>query len=192
MKCDIILSGVGGQGVLSVAAIITMGAMKEGLIVRQSEVHGMAQRGGAVQAHLRISDKEIEGDLIQKGTANIILSMEPIEGLRYLDYLASDGVLITSLDPVVNIPDYPEESFIQKNIKSIPSYIVIKSKELALEAGAPRAINMVMVGAISKKLSVSKEALEASISERFALKGEKIVDINLKAFRLGREAEYTL
>ncbi len=192
MKCDIILSGVGGQGVLSVAAVITRGAMKSGFVVRQSEVHGMAQRGGAVQAHLRISDSEIESDLIQRGSANILLSMEPLEGLRYLDYLRSDGILITSLDPVVNIPDYPEKSFIHSNIKSLPSYIVVESKKLAVEAGSPRSTNMVMVGAVSRKLELEEGILEDSIREYFSSKGEKIVDINLKAFRSGREAEHTL
>ncbi len=187
-KYDIILSGVGGQGVLSVAAIITMGAMKEGLLVRQSEVHGMAQRGGAVLAHMRISDKEIPSDLIAKGSADVILSMEPLESLRYTEYLSPKGSIITSKEPLINIPDYPEQDLIQNEIKSFPSNKLINTKELAKEAGSLRAVNMVMVGAASSVIPIKAENLEAAIAEKFESKGSNIVEMNLKAFRLGREA----
>lgn len=183
---DIILSGVGGQGVLSVAAVVSMAAMKENYIVRQSEVHGMAQRGGAVLAHMRISKKFIESDLIPKGAADVILSMEPMESLRYMDYLNPEGSLITASEPVVNIPDYPEISMIHKVINNYNNSILIDTKLLAKEAGSPRAVNIVMVGALSTLLPIKEESYIEAITEKFIPKGEMIVDSNLKAFSLGR------
>lgn len=187
MKYDVILSGVGGQGVLSVGAVVALGAMKDGLEVKQSEVHGMAQRGGAVVAHLRISDKPIASDLIGRGTASVILSMEPLESLRYLDYLADGGILITSSEPLRNIPDYPDIEVILSRIEALPRYRVVEASALAKEAGSPKTKNMVMLGAASLHLPVKPESLRDAIREIFTVKGEKIVDINLKAFNLGRE-----
>ena len=188
MKFDIILSGVGGQGVLSVAGIIATAAMMDGYMVRQSEVHGMAQRGGAVQAHMRISDETIESDLIGKGTADMILSMEPLESLRYLDFLSENGSLITSSNPFKNIPDYPEVDKVVDTINSIPAGTVVDAEALAKEAGSVRATNMVMVGAASEKLPVKEETILKAIENIFMRKGEKIVNINNKAFNLGKEA----
>jgi indolepyruvate ferredoxin oxidoreductase beta subunit len=185
MKYDVILSGVGGQGVLSVAAIIAMGAMKEGFQVKQSEVHGMAQRGGAVQAHLRISDRAIPSDLIGFGKADMILSMEPLESLRYLKYLKPEGVFITSKNPFENIPNYPAVEGLYTAIQKLPNHRLVDAAGLAKEAGSVRATNMVMVGAAAAHLPVSREVLVASIEELFTSKGEKVVDINKKAFGLG-------
>ncbi len=185
---NIILSGVGGQGVLSVAAVITMAAMKEGYIVRQSEVHGMAQRGGAVLAHMRISKEFIESDLIPKGAADVILSMEPMESLRYIDYLKADGILITAAEPVVNIPDYPEITKIHSVIKGFDKSILVEAKTLAKEAGSLRSVNIVMVGALSSSLPIKENTYIEAITEKFLSKGSKIVDSNLRAFMLGRES----
>jgi indolepyruvate ferredoxin oxidoreductase beta subunit len=185
MKYDVILAGVGGQGVLSVAAIIAMGAMKEGFQVKQSEVHGMAQRGGAVQAHLRIADKTIPSDLIGFGKADMILSMEPLESLRYLKYLKPEGVFITSKNPFENIPNYPDSEGVYASIRSLPNHHLVDAAELAKEAGSPRATNMVMVGAAAAHLPVSRDVLVASIEELFSSKGENVVGINKKAFGLG-------
>jgi indolepyruvate ferredoxin oxidoreductase beta subunit len=187
MKYDVILAGVGGQGVLSVAAVIALGAKNSGLAVRQSEVHGMAQRGGAVQAHLRLSDTTIVSDLIGKASADMILSMEPIESLRYLEYLKAEGVLITSTDPVKNIPNYPDLEGIYGRIRSLPSSRLVQAAELAQEAGSARSTNMVMVGAASPYLPVEEEHLLGAIGELFLRKGEKIVAINRSAFRAGRD-----
>ncbi len=183
MKYDVILAGVGGQGVLSVAAIIATGAMKTGLQVRQSEVHGMAQRGGAVQAHLRLADREIAGDLIPRGGAQMILAMEPLESLRYLGYLDPEGVLISSSDPLVNIPDYPELEDLLAAIRRLPRHRLVDAAALA--GGSAKAANMVLVGAASPFLPVGREVLEVSIRELFAGKGESVVEANLKAFSAG-------
>jgi len=188
VKYDVILAGVGGQGVLSVAAVIALGAMRDGLLVRQSEVHGMAQRGGAVQAHLRLSDCTIVSDLIGKACAEMILSMEPIESLRYLEYLKADGIVISCSDPVKNIPNYPELEDIYARIRALPSSRLVAGGQLAQTAGSARATNMVVVGAASTRLPVKEQSLLEAIEQLFSAKGEKIVEVNRKAFALGRDS----
>jgi len=188
MKCDIILAGVGGQGVLSISAIIASGALKEGLHVKQSEVHGMSQRGGAVQAHLRLSDEPIASDLIPRGRAHMIIAMEPMESLRYLEYLSPDGTLLTSSQPVRNIDDYPDLDGLLEKIRSLPRAVLIDGEGLARNAGSARASNMVMVGAASGLLPVSLDTLRQYIREVFGRKGEKVVETNLRAFEAGRDA----
>jgi indolepyruvate ferredoxin oxidoreductase beta subunit len=188
MKYDIILSGVGGQGVLSVGAIIAHSAMKAGFQVKQSEVHGMAQRGGAVLANLRISDTEIASDLIAQATAAMVLSMEPLESLRYVGYLAPEGVLVTSKNPVENIPNYPEIGEVYSQIEKLPAYRMVDSNAHAREAGSMLATNMVMVGASASSLPIDDEILEEVISEMFQRKGDHVVDVNIKAFRLGKSS----
>ena len=189
MKYDIILAGVGGQGVLSIAAVIASSAMKDGLQVRQSEVHGMSQRGGGVQAHLRISDTEIASDLIPQGKADMILSMEPVESLRYLDWLSTEGVLITSSEPFVNIPNYPDVEKLYEAIKVLPKAKIVEAEALAKEAGNSKAENMVLVGAALDFIPVKKETIINSVKERFASKDPKLVEINCTAIELGSKAK---
>jgi len=188
MKCDVILAGVGGQGVLSVAAIIAQASVGEGLAVRQSEVHGMAQRGGAVLAHLRISDGVIASDLVPRGGADIIISMEPLESLRYAAWLAPSGGLVSAAEPLVNIGNYPEMADIIAAIKGFPLRRLIEAAALAKEAGLVRAVNTVMVGAASPFLPVKAQTLEDTIAAIFARKEPAIAAANTKAFRLGRQA----
>ena len=184
-KYDIILAGVGGQGVLSVAAVISIAAMKDGYTLRQSEVHGMAQRGGAVLAHMRISRSEIASDLIPKGKADVVLSMEPMESLRYVDFLKPEGSLISAAAPYENIPNYPNLDDIHNQIKSLKQSKIIDAKSLAKKAGTMKAVNMVMVGALSTKMDIKKESIVEAIKDQFAAKGEKIIEANLKAVELG-------
>jgi indolepyruvate ferredoxin oxidoreductase beta subunit len=188
MRCDIVLSGVGGQGVLSVAALIAQAALRDGFQVKQSETHGMAQRGGAVTAQLRIADGPIWSDLVPLGSADLILSMEPIEGFRYLRYLAPRGTLVTASEPVVNIPDYPPIEEVREHVRRIDRSVLVDADKLAKEAGLARAANVVLVGAASHVLPVRPETLEAVIREGFAAKGPQVVEANLRAFRSGREA----
>ncbi len=188
MKFDILLAGVGGQGVLSVSSIIASCALKQGLRVKQSEVHGMAQRGGSVVAHLRISDQPIHSDLIPEGTAEMILGMEPVESLRYLSYLRPGGTVLTSADPVVNIPDYPGLPDILAKLRSLSGAVIVDAESLAREAGLPKATNVVVVGAASHFLPLAPETLESYIGDAFAAKGTRVVEANLKAFRAGRHS----
>jgi indolepyruvate ferredoxin oxidoreductase, beta subunit len=188
MNCDIVLAGVGGQGVLSIAAIIAGAAMDSGFQVRQSEVHGMAQRGGAVSAHLRISDRAIACDLIPSGGADLILSMEPVESLRYLSFLKPSGVIVTAAEAFVNIPNYPELGPVLDAVRSLKGSKVVAAAELAKKAGSGRAVNMVMVGAASSFIPVEHGKMEARIAKLFAAKEASLVETNLKAFSLGRAA----
>ncbi len=194
MTYDIVLAGVGGQGVLSVAAIIARAAMLDGLQVKQSEVHGMSQRGGAVTAHLRLADGPIHSDLIPLGAARLVLSLEPLESLRYLEYLAPCGVVVSSTTPVRNIPDYPDPTALCERLRALPAAVLVESDRLARASGSARATNTVMIGAAADHLPVRLETLERSIAERFARKGDQVVAQNLQAFRLGRDrapaAEY--
>jgi len=185
MKYDVLLAGVGGQGVLSLAACIAAGAMKAGLAVRQSEVHGMAQRGGAVLAHLRLADRPIYSDLIPRGTADLILGMDPLESLRYLAYLAPGGVLVTATEPFVNIPDYPDGGELLAAIGRLPRHRLVAAAALARQAGSARAANMVLVGAASGYLPIERGKLEQAIAEMFAGKGEEVAAANRKAFAAG-------
>ncbi len=187
MKADIILAGVGGQGILSIATIIGYAALKKGLYLKQAEVHGMSQRGGDVQSHLRISDKPIYSDLVPFGQADMILSVEPMESLRYLPYLADAGWLITNTKPFVNIVKYPELETILEEIKKVKHNIAIDADDMAKSIKAPRSMNMIMMGAASIFLELSSELFEEGIKTVFASKGEEIVNVNLQAYNLGKE-----
>ena len=186
MTYDIILAGVGGQGVLSLAAIVARAAMIDGLFVRQSEVHGMAQRGGAVLAHLRISDAGIAGDLVPSGGADMILAMEPLESLRYLSYLKVDGIVVTAAESFVNIPDYPELAEVHGAVRALPRSILVEAAAIAKEAGSARAVNMALAGAASLLLPIELQSLERCIEELFGAKDPQAAEINRKAFALAR------
>ena len=188
MKRDIILSGVGGQGILSIAAVIGRAALEDGLHIKQAEVHGMSQRGGDVQSNLRISSSAIRSDLIPRGAADLIVSMEPMEALRYLPWLADDGWVITGITPLINIPNYPEEATLMATLKALPHQVIIDADSIAKEAaGNVRASNFVMLGAASPFIEIPFEYLEEGIRAIFSRKGAEIVEMNLKALRAGRE-----
>lgn len=187
MKKDIILSGVGGQGILSIATVIGRAALAEGLQIKQAEVHGMSQRGGDVQSHLRISSSEIHSDLIPRGGADLVISLEPMESLRYLPWLAAEGWVVTNTVPVINIPNYPDEAALQAELKALPQVITLDADALAREAGSPRSANMALLGAAAPLLGIAAERLEAGIRDIFARKGEAVVEANLAAFRAGYE-----
>ena len=186
MKSDIILAGVGGQGILSIAAAIGLAAVKENLYIKQAEVHGMSQRGGDVQSNLRISDKPIASDLIPAGKATLILSVEPMESLRYLPLLSEGGWLVTNSTPFNNITDYPSTESIIAEIKKVKNHIIIDADAIAKEAGSSRASNIVMLGAASPFLNMPFESIEDGIRQLFGRKGADVVETNLKALRAGR------
>ncbi len=188
MKYDIILAGVGGQGILSIATVIGYAALEEGLGIKQAEVHGMSQRGGDVQSHLRIADGRIYSDLVPYGEADLILSVEPMESLRYLPYLNEEkGWLVTNTTPFKNIPYYPEEKNIMTEIEKLPRQVAIDADGIAKEQGNSRGMNMVMAGAASVFMELDFEKLKDGIRYLFERKGEEIVNANIKTLEAGRD-----
>ena len=185
MKTDIILCGVGGQGILSIATVIGQAATKAGLQLKQAEVHGMSQRGGDVQSNLRLSTERIWSDLIPLGGADVIISMEPMEALRYLPYLSKDGIIITSSAPFVNIPNYPEPEALKAEMAGLP-VISVDIDTIAKEAKSPRSANMVLLGAAAAHLGIlSPDQLREAITVIFERKGSEVVAANVNAFNLG-------
>lgn len=183
------MCGVGGQGILSIATIIGEAATKAGLYLKQAEVHGMSQRGGDVQSNLRLSTDPIWSDLIPEGKADVVISMEPMESLRYLPYLAKTGTIVTSSKPFINIPNYPDESTLQAELDNLPSVVKLDIDSVAKDAGNPRGANMVLLGMAAPYIEIlTVEQLRKAISVIFARKGEAIVESNLKAFDMGVKA----
>jgi indolepyruvate ferredoxin oxidoreductase beta subunit len=191
MKTDIIIAGVGGQGILSIATVIAQAALAaENLYIKQAEVHGMSQRGGDVQSNLRISDRPIASDLISLGQADIIIAMEPMEALRYKHYLTADGWIITSSNPFVNIGNYPDIDTVIAELKEMKNVILIDTDTLGKENRMPKAVNMILLGAASKALkSIDFEKLCQSVRTIFGAKGEAVVDMNIKALEIGRNCK---
>lgn len=187
MKKDIILSGVGGQGILSIATIIGQAALKDNMYMKQAEVHGMSQRGGDVQSNLRISDSPIASDLIPHGKCDLIISLEPMESLRYLEYLGKNGWLVTNETPFINIPNYPEQEKVMEEINKLPHKIVLNVDKVAKELGSTRVANIVLLGATIPFLGIAYEKIQSSIRDIFSRKGEDIVEMNLKALAAGKE-----
>lgn len=183
---NIILAGVGGQGILSIATVIGEAALNDNLYLKQAEVHGMSQRGGDVQSNLRISTDPIHSDLIQKGDADIIISLEPMEALRYVEYLKPNGWIVTSNKPFINIPNYPNEEDLKKALKAVGQVISIDVEALAKEAGAPvQAANMVLLGAAIPMLGIDHDKMLAGVRRVFARKGEAVVENNINAVEKG-------
>lgn len=187
MKIDIILAGVGGQGILSIASIVGYAAVKRGLYMKQAEVHGMSQRGGDVQSHFRLSDREIASDLIPLGKADMIISVEPMESLRYLPWLHKDGWLITNDQPFINIQNYPDQAALTVELNKLSHKVVINADKIAADLGSARSANMVILGAASPYLQIPYEEIESAVRDNFARKGEDIVNINIACLRAGKK-----
>lgn len=189
MKKDIILAGVGGQGILTIATIIGDAATKAGLNLKQAEVHGMSQRGGDVQSNLRLSADTIHSDLIREGAADLIISMEPMEALRYLPYLNKDGRVVTSSHPFKNIPNYPDDEALNAELAALPHVESLPIEDMAKDNGVPKSANVILLGMAAKHIDIlAPEQLRESVARVFASKGEAVVEANLKAFELGLNA----
>lgn len=188
MKTDIKLAGVGGQGILSIATVLGEAATAAGLQLKQAEVHGMSQRGGDVQSDLRLSSDCIFSDQIPLGGADLIVSMEPMEALRYLPWLGPEGAVVTSSKPFVNIPDYPDESTLLAELDALPKVTRMDIDAVAKALQAPRSSNMVLLGMAARHIGIlTPEQLRQAIRVVFARKGERVTEDNLKAFDAGYE-----
>lgn len=187
MKIDIIIAGVGGQGIVSIAAAIGLAAVEANLHIKQSEVHGMSQRGGEVQSHLRISDTEIASDLIPEGKADMIISVEPMEALRYIPMLNDSGWVITNANPFVNISNYPDINVVYKEIKTFKNHLIIDADKIAKDLGSDKAANMVILGAAAPHLNIDYKIIENAVKSLFSRKGEEIVNMNLSALNAGKQ-----
>ena len=192
MRADIILSGVGGQGILSIAAVIGEAALKEGLYMKQAEVHGMSQRGGDVQSNLRLSDQPIASDLIPKGHADLIISLEPMESLRYLPYLKKEGWLVTNSQPFVNIPNYPDIDKVNEELNKLPHKVILDVEAIAKEVATARAANIVMLGAATPFIGIEYDKIADGIRHILGRKGEEVVEMNLKALKAGYDVAQSL
>lgn len=188
MKFDVVVAGVGGQGVVSLAALAAEAARRSGFHVKQTEDHGMAQRGGSVTAQLRIGAAPVHSELIPAGTADLLISMEPLETLRYLPMLARDGAVVAAAEPVINFAEYPPPETVLARLRTLSGCVVIEADRLAREAGSPRVTNTVLLGAASPLFPIGPERFEETIEAAFAAKGAKVLAANLTGFRLGREA----
>lgn len=187
MKKDIILAGVGGQGILSIATVIGQAAVANGMYLKQAEVHGMSQRGGDVQSHLRISDNPIASDLIPAGQADLIISVEPMEALRYLPMLAPEGWIITNTEPFINVPNYPTPETLEKALKEQKNIVAMPAEQIAKDMGFARSANMVILGAAAPHLGLTFEKFEEAIRFIFGKKGDEIVNANIAALKMGKE-----
>lgn len=187
MKTDIVLAGVGGQGILTIATILGAAALEDNLYLKQAEVHGMSQRGGDVQSNLRISSEPIHSDLIALGGADLIVSLEPMEALRYLPFLNKSGWVVTNTQPFVNIDNYPEMETVMGELNALPNVVAFDMDETAKEVATARSSNLVLLGAASPFIDMAPEMIEDGIRKVFGRKGEKIVESNIAAFRAGRE-----
>ncbi|MCH5222949.1 MAG: indolepyruvate oxidoreductase subunit beta [Muribaculaceae bacterium] len=188
MKTDIILAGVGGQGILSIATVLGRAALMKDLYIKQAEVHGMSQRGGDVQSNLRISDKPIASDLIPYNQADLLVSLEPMECLRYIPFLNKRGWVITSTVPFINIPNYPDIKTVMNELEKFDNLVAFDMDKMAKDIGSPRSTNIILLGAASPFISIPAEDIVKGIEDVFERKGQKIVDMNVKAFECGRQA----
>jgi indolepyruvate ferredoxin oxidoreductase beta subunit len=184
---NILLVGVGGQGIILASEIMSDVFMKAGFDVKKSEVHGMAQRGGSVSTHVRFGSK-VFSPLIKEGEADIFMAFEELEALRYFNYLSPHPTILLNEQrlnpPSVSLGNeaYPEKiaeilSGRAKQFKSLPG------RELALQAGDARAANLVMLGSLSSILTIPEDLWTEEIRHRFPTKAGRV---NLEAFRLGR------
>jgi indolepyruvate ferredoxin oxidoreductase beta subunit len=182
----IVLSGVGGQGVLSLAQILLEALRRSGLQALQSEIHGMSQRGGSVHAQDCFSSLPLTSPIIEEGRADLLIALEPLEALRYVSMLAIHGHLVVSEEPQVNMEGYPPLDDVYAALKAVPGAPLVDTEDLARRLNHRQAGGMVLLGMASKFLPVAASVWREVISQRFESKGPRVTEKNLEAFEVGR------
>jgi indolepyruvate ferredoxin oxidoreductase beta subunit len=183
----IIVAGVGGQGALTLAQLILGAAWKSKYHVLQSEVHGMSQRGGAVNAHILFDIVPVTSPVVMEGDAEFLISMEPLEALRYLPFMSKTGIMIVSAHPFKNMDNYPDVELILNELKSIDGVTLIDTEKYSKELDYKNAGNMILLGSLSNHLPFEDSIWEKIISERFNDKGTKVIEQNIRAFNFGKK-----
>jgi indolepyruvate ferredoxin oxidoreductase beta subunit len=184
---EIIIAGVGGQGAITIAQLILGAAWKSGKKVLQSEIHGMSQRGGAVNAHVIFDDEEVTCPIVTEGSGDLLLALEPLECLRYLNFLSRDAVVISSTQPIVNMDNYPDLELLLSEVNNIKNISSIDTATLSKELNNRHAGNMILLGLASTYMPIDKNFWNETISERFKSKGDKVIEKNLEAFEYGKK-----
>ncbi len=187
MKINLVISGVGGQGVVTIARLLAAAGLRDGLHVIQGELHGMSQRGGAVHAQLRFDNEVIESPQVPIGRADILLGVEPVEALRNIGWLHPKGRVITAIRPIENVPNYPPIEDILENIRALPNSLLVDAHTIASDAGSARSENFVMAGAAAAFLPIDPETMRACILEKSKHWAEKDRAAAIKALDAGLE-----
>ncbi len=182
----VIIAGVGGQGAVTVAQLVMRAAWKAGHHALQSEVHGMSQRGGAVNAQVLFDKEPVTSPLIMEGTGDVLIGMEPLESLRYLSLLKTDAKLAVSNKPIINMDNYPDTDKLFHDLENISGVTLVDTDKHAKELGNPRAGNIILLGLASKELPIEVDVWNSVLQERFGAKGQDVVDKNMAAFEFGR------
>ena len=185
MSCKIIVSGVGGQGAITIAQLILGAAFKDNLYALQSEVHGMSQRGGAVNAHVIVSSMEVFSPVVMAGDGDILISLEPLETLRYLPLLKSGAHVIAAMEPVVNMDNYPEREELMGALARIPGVQLIDTETHSRALNAKKSGNIILLGVAARHMGIASARWREALTERFAGKGEAIITKNIEAFECG-------
>ena len=182
----IIVAGVGGQGTITLAQLILGAAWRSKYHCLQSEVHGMSQRGGAVNAHIVFDSQPVTSPTIEEGSADLLIGMEPLETLRYVHMVKKEGNIISSLSPIVNMGNYPEESTVIDAVKKVDDIHLVDTDACSKELKNRHAGNVILLGMASKFLPMEQELWLSIFEERFKVKGDKIIQKNKEAFEYGR------
>lgn len=188
MTKNVLLVGVGGQGTILAAKILTQGLLEAGYDVKMSEIHGMSQRGGSVSSHVRYGEK-VESSTIEPGAADILVSFEKMEALRELTFLKPDGIAVVNEHEMPSMPILTGDAVYPKNaveeIKKHVKTIVLNATQMALELGNGKVANIVLLGTIIKAMKLESIDWESIVKKQVK---PAFVELNLKALRCGMDA----
>lgn len=185
-QANILIAGVGGQGILLSGKLLGNYAQIKGKDIKVSEVHGMAQRGGGVVTNVRFGDR-VYAPLVEEGSCDALISFEPLETLRWIHYVRPEGIVVSAVERILPLPVamgnavYPDDVLEQIRVR-FPDALLIDTKEATEKIGNPRTMNVILMGAFAKKVGLDLAAMEEAL--RLSIK-PKLLDINIQALELG-------